>query len=325
MRRAFRAAVVVFALLAIPVVSACGDNGKASDEPSFPTVTTLGQGDLFPEVRNSSLGVGINRFAVSLTDKGDQKVLDASVRLAFYDLNDRKPALKADTGTRLVRIQNSFVNEDEGGQRTVTGEDGVYATQVTFDRAGQWGVQIYVTRGGQEMKPIPFTFTVREKTPEPAIGDAAPPSVQATTATDDIERIDSSSPTRPAMHDITVADALKTGKPLVVAFATPAFCETRTCAPVMDTVMDPLAAEFAGQALFIHIEPYDLAALRETGQANPVHATLEWGLQSEPWIFVVGRDGKIAGKYEGIVSPDEVRDTLRQALAETPRGASPAP
>ena len=102
----------------------------------------------------------------------------------------------------------------------------------------------------------------------------------------------------------------------MVAFTTPAFCQSRTCGPVMDTVMDPLYERYNGQAIFIHIEPYKLPELREGIDLIPVEAMQEWGLQTEPWVFVIDRQGKIVGKFEGIMGLEEVESVLRRVLAE---------
>ena len=324
--RARRPAAVALAAIALLVVAAafaaaCRGGGNAA---SFPTVLSLGNCDVCPEIRNSSLGVGANRVMVGLTDRDGKPILDAQVGLRFYDLNGDKPVFKSETATTLERVQLSYVNEDAGGATTPTGDDGVYVTDARFERSGSWGVQVDVTRAGKKLKPAPFTFTVLDTTPEPAIGAQAPASRQITLANvSDIHEIDSSSPPRPAMHETTIADALKTGKPVVVAFATPAFCTSRLCAPIMSTVMDPLAATYADQAVFIHVEPYDLKALRDTGQQIPVAPTREWGLQSEPWIFVIDRQGRIAGKYEGIATEDEVGKTLQRVIAEPAAAGTP--
>ena len=323
-----RAAVLVLALAAA-VVAACGGGSSSASGVVFPTVISLGGCDVCPAIRNTTLGVGLNRVVIGLDDAKLQPILDAQVHVRFYDLTGRKPVFSSQTGTTFEPVQLSFINEDAHNQKVVTGNDGVYVAYATFDRAGTWGAQIDVTRAGKKLKPIPYTFTVLERTPEPAIGDPAPPSRQITLANvRDISEIDSSFPPRPAMHEITVADALKTGKPIVVAFATPAFCTSRTCGPIMDTVMDPLAAKYAGQAIFIHIEPYDLLALRDTGQQIPVPAMRQWGLQSEPWVFVIDRQGRIAAKYEGIATAAEVGQALQRVLAQapaTPVAASPTP
>jgi glutathione peroxidase-family protein len=40
----------------------------------------------------------------------------------------------------------------------------------------------------------------------------------------------------------------------------------------------------------------------------------QWGLQSEPWTFLVGRDGRIKGKFEGSVSAGELEAAIRRFL-----------
>lgn len=41
----------------------------------------------------------------------------------------------------------------------------------------------------------------------------------------------------------------------------------------------------------------------------------EWGLETEPWVFIVGSDGRIAAKFEGIVSFEELEAAMRKELA----------
>jgi hypothetical protein len=40
----------------------------------------------------------------------------------------------------------------------------------------------------------------------------------------------------------------------------------------------------------------------------------EWGLQSEPWVFVVGADGRLKAKFEGSVSVDELTRAIKPLL-----------
>jgi hypothetical protein len=91
----------------------------------------------------------------------------------------------------------------------------------------------------------------------------------------------------------------------------------------MDTVMDPLYAKYGGQAIFIHVEPYVLSDLREGNIENAVPATQEWRLRTEPWVFVVDKDGRIAGKFEGIMAADEVESVLSLALDPAPPMVAP--
>ncbi|MBF6600030.1 MAG: hypothetical protein IVW36_05935 [Dehalococcoidia bacterium] len=319
MRRRRWHAAVAFVLLAGAGVLAASCGGSTSGAVSFPTVLTLGGRDIYPNIESTSLAVGPNRFLVGLTDNASNIISDAQMSLRFYDLTGPKPVFSAAATTELVKTDLTL--EVPGGGKKPAGTDAVYVAQdVRFNKPGQWGVQIDLTRNGKKLKPIPYTFNVLERTPEPAIGAPAPASVQQVLSDvgGDAARIDSSDPPRPQMHGVTVADALKTGKPIVLAFATPGYCASRTCGPMMENVMDPLYARYKDQAIFIQIEPYDLKTLFDTGKQVPVPAFRQWNLQSEPWIFVIDRQGKVAGKFEGIATAGEVEAVLTRALG---RGA----
>jgi hypothetical protein len=74
--------------------------------------------------------------------------------------------------------------------------------------------------------------------------------------------------------------------------------------------------EFADSVNFIHIEPYQLDANGglANGQLTAAPSTDVWGLQFEPWIFVVGADGIVTDRFEGSASPDELRESIQAAL-----------
>jgi hypothetical protein len=96
----------------------------------------------------------------------------------------------------------------------------------------------------------------------------------------------------------------------VLVFATPRFCESRTCGPVVD-VVDAARRRFAGQSVrFIHVEIYQ--------DNNPAKGqnrwVKEWELPSEPWTFLVGADGQIKAKFEGSVSLSELSAAIRSYL-----------
>jgi hypothetical protein len=305
----------LLAVLALLVATFAASCRSGDDGPDFPEVITVGKGDLFPGIINSGLGVGQNRVSMQLIDRDDNVLLDAKLRVRYFNLNSDKPRLVSESAARLITSELAFIDENHDFERTVTGTGGAYVTYATFDEPGTWGAEITIERAGKTTV-VPYRFNVLEKSIEPAIGDAAPASVQATTASEPLAEIDSSFPPRLAMHTTTVADALRSGKPIVIAFATPAFCTSRTCAPVMDNVMDPLFQQYRDRAVFIHIEPYVLRDLRTANARNPVPAFLEWRLESEPWIFVVGGDGRIRARFEGIVALDEVQSVLDLALDE---------
>jgi hypothetical protein len=61
---------------------------------------------------------------------------------------------------------------------------------------------------------------------------------------------------------------------------------------------------------FIHVEVF-----KGNDPANGYNSWMrEWGLRSEPWVFLVGRDGRIKEKFEGSVSAAELRRAVRTQL-----------
>jgi hypothetical protein len=135
----------------------------------------------------------------------------------------------------------------------------------------------------------------------------APLSENRTLATEpDINKLNSGNDPDPALYQLTVAEAVANGKPTVVGFITPGLCETRWCAPVLNSVAT-VRDQVGDAANFIHIEVYeDFQAL------TYVPEMAEWGLQTEPYIFILDKRGQVTASLPGPVSPRE----LMQALAE---------
>lgn len=297
------------------VAAACANESQAT----FPEVVTLGEGKVFPGLVNHTVAVGPNRLSFTLSDRLDRPVEDADVRIRFFELSGEGSAFRFEADARSIGADLWYLDEEAGGARRPVGRGGVYIVDVAFDRPGRWGALLDVrTREGARFDGLPFQFDALEGSPEPAVGAPAPPARQPLLAdVGDPAAIDTSRPFRTNMHDTTVADALAAGEPLVVVFASPAYSETRTGGPMMETVIDPLYARYGDRAAFIHIEPYDLEALRERHEIVLSAAAQEWGLRTEPWVFVVGRDGRIVAKFEGLAGLDEVEAVLREALARS--------
>jgi hypothetical protein len=129
-----------------------------------------------------------------------------------------------------------------------------------------------------------------------------------------LEEIDSSTPPRAELHQMRVAEAIEQKRPFVVVIASPSFCTSRLCGPVTDEVA-ALYPKYHDRVEFIHIEPYDLALLRSENKFRPVGATLEWKLPTEPWTFVVNGQGRLAAKFEGLATRDEIEKAIQRMLS----------
>jgi hypothetical protein len=228
---------------------------------------------------------------------------DRSAKIAFYDLG-RDPTKAVST------VDGKFVWAIEGSR-------GVYVASVDLTEAGLWGAEFTTAAAGGASETVRITFDVQPTGTTKRAGDKAPASVTPTAATSaDIAKISSDPTPDPAFYQTSVDAAIKAGKPFLLAFATPKFCTTAQCGPTLDRVK-PMVTDYP-TVTFINVEPYELAVtngqlqpvLDPQGQLQPVQAVNDWGLLSEPYIFVVDRTGTITATFEGIVGVDELRAAL---------------
>jgi len=110
------------------------------------------------------------------------------------------------------------------------------------------------------------------------------------------------------MHEFSIADAIDQKKPLVIVFGSPGFCVTQTCAPEVEEVQK-LKAKVGEKANFIHIEIWKDPLKRE-----PYSTVTEWGLPTDPWVFLVDRNGMVADKFEGPAPLGELEASLAKLL-----------
>ncbi len=172
----------------------------------------------------------------------------------------------------------------------------VYGAQVRFPKPGSWSV-LTVTQAGGGMLAAPTQLKVvtPDKDPIPAVGEAAP-KVQTDTvasAKGDEESIDTRIPTAPELHKESLADVVGT-KPVALLFATPQLCQSRVCGPVTDIALQ-MQAKYGDKMTFIHQEVY-VDNDPNKGLRKPLQ---EFNLRSEPWLFIVGADGKVTTRLEG--------------------------
>ncbi|MEZ4512512.1 MAG: thioredoxin family protein [Chloroflexota bacterium] len=177
--------------------------------------------------------------------------------------------------------------------------------------AGYWGVKTELTLTDGTTYSPGFVMETLAKTNAPALGAVAPPSENKTVFTEsDLSKLSSGTDVNPALYQMTVAEAVKTGRPTVVGFVTPGLCQTRWCGPTLESVEAVQEAVGDEAANFIHIEVYD------DFQALTLSAPMvEWGLATEPWVFVLDKDGRIVSRLSGPLSPTELQEQLAPLLS----------
>ena len=298
-----RRLIVCAALLASLslIAAACGGEGRDGD--GRPTPLTLTNEGIAPIPANSEVVVGPNRFALGLIDQANKPILGrpgTNVRLRFFFDGE----LKEEQAARFVWA--------------IPDANGFFVADVSFDQAGTWEAEAVLTQDGEETTIRRLTFPVRAESQTPNIGDPAPAATNLTLGQEpNIKRITTDEKPDQAFYQMTVIEALSASKPFVLVFATPAFCQWRFCGPILDNVK-ALRPEFVDQVNFIHIEPFELDAEGKlvTTDSGPVVAapTEAWKLQSEPWVFVVDAQGRIAARFEGAASPEELRAAIQAVV-----------
>jgi hypothetical protein len=183
----------------------------------------------------------------------------------------------------------------------------IYVMHVHIPRAGRY----WLVAEPNGAKTQAFGIVdVAARSRSVALGAKAPRSDTPTLATAPAAKITTSSPPDlPLLHTV-VAEALAAHRPFVVTFATPRFCTSRTCGPVVD-VMEAVRRQFASRGIdFIHVEVY-----KDNDPAKGYNRWMrQWGLLSEPWVFLVGSDGRVKAKFEGSVSAAELAAAVRAHL-----------
>jgi hypothetical protein len=287
----------------------CSDSGDSGDGSgsTWPNVQELEDQTWTPLPQNSQILVGDSRMVIGfLNEEEGELLLGGTLDMRFYKIDDEEGTLKGEVPGTFISLE-----EEEGAPPA-----GAYVAYIPFDEAGDWGVEIDGAAGGEELETIRYRFNVLEDGPVPSVGDPAPRSEQLTMRdVDDVSEIDSSDTPRPELHELTVAEALDLGKPVVITFSTPQFCSRRICGPVLDQAFVPVWERYGDQATFLHIEPYDLEAAQSGEGLSVVPAMAEWGLGTEPWVFVVDASGNVRVKFEGLVTATEVEQAVQSVLS----------
>jgi hypothetical protein len=186
----------------------------------------------------------------------------------------------------------------------------VYAAQVPFKRPGKYSI-LSVTKTGTKTYAAPGQITVIADRDDriPGVGDR-PPKVKTDTlasARGGIASIDTRQPPSD-MHAKSFADVLGK-KPVALLFATPQLCQSRVCGPVVDEALQ-MRAKYGKRIEFIHQEVYVDNDVKK-GLREPLK---RFNLATEPWLFVVGRDGRITARLEGSFGLAAFDRALKTAL-----------
>ena len=251
----------------------------------------------------SDYGPGKNRVSFLVVDRQSRLIERPTARIWISRGLKQKPYAETTAALEPIGVPGGAQADAQN----------IYVTTVDMPAPGKYWLLAQPV-GGKRIQAL-GNVVVRKRTAAPSVGERAIPSrnptLQPGSGPKAVKAATTAEPPDRSLLRTTVAAAMAAGRPFVVTFATPLYCQTRTCGPVVQVVQS-VARRWKGKSVdFIHIEIY-----RDNDPAKGTNRWVnEWNLQSEPFTFVVDRTGVIRARLEGAFSPAE----LETAVGEVAR------
>ncbi len=297
--------IAILCLAACFIAAGCGGSSSAQEEPDAPTLESLWRApgeDVAIVPGAADFGPGKVRLPFLVVDNQGRVITSPTARV-WLARGLKQPPF----------VETTAVSEKIGVEGTDSGEvEAVFVTELELERPGTYWLLAEPVGGPKKIQAV-GNVVVKAKPAAPAVGDDAPASKTPTLTNSTLEQLTTSKVPDPELYRSSVADALAAKAPFVVAFATPAYCQSRTCGPIVDVVSSVRQKHAASGIRFSHVEIYE-----DNDPAKGENRWVkEWNLPSEPWIFLVGPDGKVRERFEGTASVRELDTAVREHLGSS--------
>ena len=197
------------------------------------------------------------------------------------------------------------------------GTRGIHSTDLDFNRAGLWSVSADILRSDGSTAPFEVRFPVAETAMSITGGQKAPRSDSRTLASaGKISDLTTGSYRDPELYRYSIAEALERDRPLLIVFASPAFCTNAVCGPQVEVVGE-LREEYGDRVDFVHVDLYTnpIEIQGDLSKAMLTPLLKEWGLVSQEWTFIVDSDGIVTHRFENFAPKPELIEALDQSVA----------
>ncbi len=327
------ARLLVSLLACAAVLSACGSDDGGGAAPAPPQPTAAAPAD-FPSVKGKRtldqllaklphgaiLNVssfkgqqpGRNRLGFAIVDRANKQI-DVSA-VAVYTAKPDGTELRGPFTARKESLDVATQYRSRQTASDLASGDTFYVADAVYGSRGPHiAVGLVRLDGRLVVAESVGALPIGEKGGPPKVGERAI-KVHTETGADvggDLTRLSTRIPPPPKMLDTDFADVLGK-KPVVLLFATPALCASRTCGPVVD-IAEQVRAESGQGVTFIQQEIY-----QDNDPGKPYRAqVLKWRLPTEPWAFVIDRRGKVVERFEGVFSVGELARAVERVKDRT--------
>ena len=282
------------------VTAACGGGGGSPDSSNGDGASGGSTGPIEATGDGADIGadVVVPRFPSDVLVPGEIR-LPFSLAQAAEFVVDGPDHLDA----RVVDLDGNAIGNPISAIRRNTTPSPYYAFRTTIETPGFYGLSI---DGGP---PDAANFEVLEpsRVTIPRPGDPLPPF--DTPTLDDPGGVDPVCTREPPcpFHTTTLTEALARATPVVYMVGTPAFCQTGTCAPALETLI-AAATDFADGFTFVHAEVWnDLTATVPSPAMDAI------GMRFEPALFITDAAGVVVERLDGLWDPTELDERLTAA------------
>jgi hypothetical protein len=296
-----RRTLLLLTPLLLLLIAACS---SGSDDPIISSEQQAGGPEYSGIIITTDMAVGVNRILFGVINRDGMPVPGTTSEVGAHFLVPREDARE---------LKDSATAEFVSWPTSV---GGVFVAEFDLDVAGAYEIDIDFTSNDGTPIFAQTSFIVKEEPSTPAIGSPAPASVTHTAAgTDDISHITSSPEPDLDLYELSVHEALEQDKPLVIVFATPAFCVSATCGPQVGE-LSKIKERVGDRANYIHVEVFEDPHLIEGDRPSGglVPAVDEWGLPTEPWTFIIDSQGLVQAKFEQFTTAEEIEAKLLEIL-----------
>lgn len=258
-----------------------------------------------------SSGGGPNLTNVNLVKRFPGDVLvPGRLRLPF-SLADKSGVLTTDSGTTIPDVLGFAITDIDGNgigyedpllvdAHTTEVPQPYWPLEVTIDKPGIYVVSLV----GSDQPGSSIQIVERDAVAIPLVGDPLPP-IDTPTTTDSrgIDPICTREPACP-LHNVSLREALDLGKPVAYLLGTPAYCQTGTCSPALDALLE--VRDKVGEAVtFVHAEIYT-----DRTASTPAFAVTDYKMTFEPALFITDAQGMLVERLDAIFDAEELKASL---------------
>ena len=279
-------------------VNSCKDSAAPSNKftqtpINQQTVETNTDNNLI--VISSDLNIGENRFVFAIIDNDQNPISIPNIKINLTNSN------------QTTTVYNATFEE------WPSGKTGVYVSHPYFDISGSWNIKTTISPNNITLNTN-FIVAVESKTP--TIGEPAPKSTNKTRFSHpNLSEITSDIEPNLDLYTFTIKESVEKSNPILLTFSTPGFCQTATCGPQVKIISD-LSAKYKNTVNFIHVEiydnPHELALHFAKRRIAPT--VNEWGIFTEPFTFLIDKNGIVSAKYEGFATYSEIESDLTKII-----------